>query len=188
MQGLAKSSHSQIELIRKYGNDEKTFIDVCNGVMKMVVLRGSEECFFGCYPTMAQVNAAYHKNMSKAILMAQLTDLSEYCGCKNKLDNRQMEQCAEIIGMTYPYLKISELALFFMWLKSARYGRFYGAIDPMIIVSALHDFVRERNQAYFDRDKIIQKRKFAEAKETAISWEEYCRKNGIASKKNPIKI
>lgn len=170
-----------------FGDDEATFTKVCNGVMEQVVHRGADECFFGSYPTMAAINKAYHKDMSKAILMAQLTDLSEYCGCKNKLDDRQLEQCAEIIGMTYPHLKISELALFFVWFKTAKYGKFYGSVDPLVITSALRSFVRDRNDAYFKRDSELNFQKIEEAKKGCISWEEYCKRTGTIGKCNPLK-
>lgn len=171
-----------------FGKDNDTFISVCQGVMRQVIQKGAEECFFGNYPTMGAINEAYHKEMSKVILMAELLGLSEFCGCKTKLDNYQLEQCAELISLTYSYLKISEFALFFARFKLARYGHFYGAVDPLVITSALRTFIRERNDAYFDMDAQIQEQKNEESKKKAISWEEYCQRNGIKGRKSPLRI
>lgn len=43
-----------------------------------------------------------------------------------------------------PELKVSELLLFFHWLKCGRYGRFYGMVDALFITSALLAFMDER--------------------------------------------
>lgn len=181
---VSRNCSQSKDLVRRFG-DEETFTDVCGSFMRQVVVKGAEECFFGNYPTLATINAAYHKNMAKSMLMSQLNDLSEYCGCKGKISEAQSEQCAEIIVMTYPYLKITELALFFAWFKAARYGQFYGSVDPLVITSALRSFVRDRNDAYLRRDAEENERKYEEAKKNAISWEEYCRRKGI-DKPNPL--
>jgi len=178
----------QAYIVKKFGNDDNSIMRVCNILMNSVVFKGVDECFFGDYPTISEMNAAYHKRMAIVILMSQLSSLSEYCGCKNKLDNAQLEQCAEIIGLTYPYLKISELALFFARFKAAKYGHFYGAVDPLVITSALRTFIRERNDAYFEINALIQEQKNEESKKKAISWEEYCQRNGIKGRKSPLSI
>ena len=109
-------------------------------------------------------------------LIPQLFDLSEYCGCKGKISEEQMQQCATVIATTYHYLTVSELMLFFFRFKAARYGRFYGSVDPLVITSALRDFVRERNDAYFKHEQEERERKEREAKKNhkPITWDEYC--------------
>ncbi len=87
-----------------------------------------------------------------------------------------MQQCATVIATTYHYLTVSELMLFFFRFKAARYGRFYGSVDPLVITSALRDFVRERNDAYFKHEQEERERKEREAKKNhkPITWDEYC--------------
>lgn len=34
--------------------------------------------------------------------------------------------------------------LFFWWFKAGRYGRFYGAVDAMVITTALRQFLKDR--------------------------------------------
>lgn len=114
-------------------------------------------------------------------LIPQLYDLSEYCGCKDKLRGRPLEQCASIIALEYFYLKVSELMLFFHRFKSGRYGRFYGAVDPLVITTSLRDFIRERNDAYAVHEQ--EKRKAREKEErkgkVLMSYEEYQEINRI---------
>lgn len=120
------------------------------------------------------------------MLMSQINDLSEYCGCKGKISEAQSEQCAKVIVFTYPYLKISELAVFFAWFKAAKYGQFYGNVDPLIITSALRSFARDRNDEYFKRESEEAEKKRREEKKGCVTWEEYCKMKGIVGKPNPL--
>lgn len=132
-----------------------------------------EECFFGEYPTLADLKAAYGHNAPQAWLIPQLYNLSEYCGVKEKLQGNPLKECAYIIAINYYYLKVSEIMLFFARFKSARYGRFYGNVDPLIIASALKEFVYERIAAIEQRRHEIQEREREESRKNACSWEEY---------------
>ncbi len=145
------------------------------------------DCYFGGYPTLAQVNGTLGQSVSVAWLVAQLYDLSEYCGCKAKLEGRPAEQCARIITANYFYLKVSELMLFFYKFKSGDYGRFYGAVDPMVITTALKDFASERGAAIARHEQEERGRKAREeqARNPVMTWEEYCRRNGVAGR-NPL--
>ncbi|MDR1623954.1 MAG: hypothetical protein LBS04_03170 [Tannerellaceae bacterium] len=49
--------------------------------------------------------------------------------------DRQRE-LAGLIRTEYPFLKASEVLLFFHRLKCGRYGRFYGVVDALFITSA----------------------------------------------------
>lgn len=183
---LKNYSPNSTKLVKRFGTAD-TFTDVCEVFFRQVVHKGSQECFFGNYPTLTEINIAYHKNMATSMLMSQINDLSEYCGCKGKVSDRQSEQCAEIIVLNYPYLKISELALFFAWFKAAKYGQFYGSVDPLVITSALRTFVNhDRNDAYFKHESILNEQKQEEAKKNCISWEEYCKRKEIKGKQSPL--
>ena len=41
-------------------------------------------------------------------------------------------------------MKLPELMLFFQQFKAGKYGRFYGSVDPMVITTALQEFLRFR--------------------------------------------
>ena len=144
-------------------------------------------CFFGDFPTIATISKNYGIKTSVAWLIPQLLDLSEFCGCKEKLQGRPLESTAWLIAQNYYYLKVSELMLFFSRFKQGKYGRFYGSVDPLIIMSALIDFVRERNDAIFDRDCELNQIHDEKGKKDAISHEEYLRLKKITTLKSKEK-
>ena len=74
--------------------------------------------------------------------------------------------------------------LFFSRFKQGKYGRFYGSVDPLIIMSALIDFVRERNDAIFDMDCEQNRIHDEKGKKDAISHEEYLRLKKITTLKS----
>lgn len=135
---------------------------------------------------MFTIRKEYGVNAPTAWMIPQLYDLSEYCGCKGKLTDNQLEQCAVIITTTYPYLKITELMLFFFRFKAARYGRFYGSVDPLVITSALSDFIRERVLAIERYEQEERDRKREEDRKNAMTWEEYCMKTYGHIKEHPL--
>lgn len=49
--------------------------------------------------------------------------------------------------------------LFFYRFKQGKYGRFYGVVDPLVIMTALQEFLRERNEAIFDHEAELNRRK-----------------------------
>lgn len=98
----------------------------------------------------------------------------------------QYEELAYIIASEFFFLKISELMLFFHRFKAGRYGRFYGSVDPMVITSALHEFVRERANALEQHERDDALAQIEAGRQNAISWEEYCKKNNIDDKQNPL--
>lgn len=79
-----------------------------------------------------------------------------------------------MIAVEYPYLKVSEMLLFFHRMKNGNYGNFYGAVDPMKILAALRKFVKnDRVNALMMRESKEQERRFAEWKKRAVTREEY---------------
>ena len=104
------------------------------------------------WPTLVEMGQV-GRNLPVAWLVDQLFSLGEFCGARQKMSAQQLEQTARLICQEYFYLKISELMLFFRRFKACRYGRFYGSVDPMVIMGALRDFMRERND---DIDRIEQ--------------------------------
>lgn len=130
--------------------------------------------FFGKAPTLSGLNTTYGQQMAESWLTPQLYDLAVFCGVKEKLDERQLTQTAKMIAVEYPYLKVSELLLFFHRMKNGNYGNFYGAVDPMKILAALRTFVKyDRANAFMARESEEQERRFAEQQRRAVSYEQY---------------
>lgn len=154
--------------------------------MQAAVCRDVGKAFFADYPTLAELNTAFSWNTATQWLVPELLDLSEFCGCKDKLTRKQMEQLADVIAANYGYMKISELMLFFQRFKTGRYGRFYGAVDPMVVTSALRVFDKERGEAYGRHEQEERKAREERERPQCVTWEEYCRMRGIEGRKNPM--
>lgn len=147
-----------------------------------------EECFFGDYPTLAAIRGTYGENMPVAWLIPQLYNLSAYCGCNGKMNAVQLRECAYVIATEFYYLKISEMMLFFHRFKSGKYGRFYGAADPLVITTSLREFLHERAESYNRQEqKEREMRKKAERGNT-MSWEEYSMKTYGEIRPNPLGV
>lgn len=116
---------------------------------QMRICHDTELCHFGDFPTLAEVGRSLGGGTPKAWLVPQLANLSEFCGCKNKITPQQTRELAAIIAQEYFFLKVSEVMLFFYRFKAGEYGRFYGNIDPMVITCALREFLRDRSEAIF---------------------------------------
>lgn len=135
--------------------------------------RETEKAIMGDYPTLNDLNKAYGQGFATDWLIPQLDDLSMHTGAKN-LTERQQEQLAELIATEYRYLKITEVLLFFFRFKTGRYGRFYGTVDPMIIMCAMREFISERNSMIDAFEQQERDRKAAEdAKVPKMSYEEW---------------
>ena len=163
------------EITKTYGDRDK-FLMTFNPDVQQDICGDSDVCFFGGAPTLAQINATYGFQTAAMWLVPQLYNLSEYCGCKDKLLGRPLEECASVISKEFYYLSVSELMLFFHRFKSGRYGRFYGSIDPLVITNAIRMFLKERLFAYEEREKAEREKADREARDKAISWKEYCMK------------
>lgn len=124
-----------------------------NPDMQIQFCRDIDRVFFGKAPCIGTMIQAYGRNAAESWLICQLNDLSLFAGCKEKLTPRQINETAAMIAETYPHYKLTEFMLFFQRFKRCRYGRFYGAVDPMIILQSLDVFNEERISAYYDRKK-----------------------------------
>ena len=153
---------------------------------QMDICGNENECFFGDYPSLARMRRNYGSNAAIFYLIPQLRDLAVYCGCKEKLDENQYKQCAFVISTEYHYLKISEIMLFCHRFKAGRYGHFYGNVDPLVITTALREFLDERGKAYQQHDREEEERREAEEtrKSPPITYEEYLRRKNSNNEEN----
>ena len=160
-------------LLGKYG-DRSSFLHKVSPAVQTAFARHPDSCYFGDYPTLGQLNAAYGRTMASQWLVAQLTNLSEFSGARDVTAN-QLEDLSRIVAQEYHWLKITELLLFFYKFKTGRYGRFYGSVDPLVITTALREFVGERNAAYArheqqERERIEEEERKAHPPVTREEW------------------
>lgn len=138
-----------------------------------------DNCYFGKHITLAEIKREFGNGAPTAWLIPHLTELSVFAGCKDKLTKEQIRECAILIAQEYFYLKVTELMLFFRNFKLGKYGKFYGAVDPLVIMSALRDFMEERNEAYFKHEGEVSRQKEKLAMKNAISYEEHLRRHEL---------
>ncbi|MDR3142538.1 MAG: hypothetical protein LBU37_12565, partial [Tannerellaceae bacterium] len=134
-----KPSELALRVIERYG-DGLNFTATFNPDLQICCAQNIERSFMGDAPTLAAVSQAYPDEQVNTWIMAHLRDLYKFAGVKEKLDFEQMKNLAEIILTEYYYLKASELLLFFYKLKTGIYGKFYGVVDPIVIMNALAEF------------------------------------------------
>ena len=173
MKPLDLSQRYLRETIHKtYGNKDQFMLTFTCSHEKLYC-KYTWRCILGKAPTLSQINVAYGKNTAAACLVPLLTDVSEFCGCKEKLSEDQLEELSYIIAGEYHWLKITEIMLFFWWFKSGKYGKFYGSVDPMILTSSLKQFVKDRNAIIAKRDSMELEKKESEWKKTALTYEQW---------------
>lgn len=174
------------ELVASYGERDK-FLVTFNPDLQREVCAYPDVCFFGGAPTLGLLNTTYGKSTAAMWLVPQLYNLSEFCGCKDKLSANQLKECASVISTEFSYLSVTELMLFFHRFKSGRYGRFYGSVDPLVITTSLRDFIKERSVAYDKHEQEERERQREEdARKPKVTWEEYCMKEYGEVRPHPL--
>lgn len=154
-------------------------------ISSLMSLTDRRRFYEGMSPELSVVNKLYGAQTSESWLMAQLTYVCEFAGVKEKPDAVMLYDLSHLImGMAY-YLRMSEMMLFFAYLMSGRYGRFYGSVDPMLITSALRQFINDRND---DIDRIERQRQQQNLnaererrRKECVTWEEYVSSRGRVS-------
>ena len=159
---------------KRYGNVGVSFINHYNPDFFCAHQLTADDCYFGKYPTLAELVKQYDRKFPSSWLMFQLISLSEYCGCKEKISDYMLIQCADVIATDFYYLKVSELILFFHRFKSGNYGQFYGAVDPLIITTSLREFLKERISVIEKREMERQAKQREQWVHQKVSYEEYC--------------
>ena len=116
--------------------------------------RNIERSLLGSAPTLRQLEYAYEIKAVRVWFAAQLENLNKFTGVSNKMSVEQMQMLADIFLTKVPYLKASEILLFFHKFKSGDLGELYGSVDPLKISTALNEFLNWRSR---ELDKIYQK-------------------------------
>lgn len=141
--------------IERY-KDKMTFLTAFNPDVQYLCADNLKRCFMGSAPTLAVVREAFGVATLESWLEIQLRDLSEFSGCKEKLTTEQLDAIARVIFTMFPFLKVTELAYFFLLFKSGKFGKFYGAVDGLKITESLQTFLQIRAAhvaAYMDEER-----------------------------------
>lgn len=128
-------------------------------------------------PSLNAIKISFGDNIAETWLMAQIEDLNTFCGVKEKASVEQMLCLAQLIISKYWFLKVSDLMLFFANFKLAKYGTFYGVVDPIVISSALLRFNEERvealNRIEKQQNQVRKERERVEHEKVAMTRDEY---------------
>lgn len=120
------------------------------------------------------------KNVALMWMQSQLLVVSLFCGVREKMSEWQSTAVCRQILSQYPWLSMIEFILFCARLRSQRYGKFYGAIDPSEIMGALEKFVKERQHDVWRRmeeeERAEREKRDEESRKNCISFEEYKRR------------
>lgn len=177
-------------IVQRYG-DAHAFALTFNPDLQAACGANVERSFTGTAPAISSLVAAYGAKAVRVWVYAQLENLNVFVGAKNKIEPSQMSMLADIIITDYFYLKASELLLFFHQLKSGRYGKFYGSVDPMQVSVALTEFAAYRRDMIFrleNEKRISESLDRAEKREAlAITRGQYLRRK-FTKRKKKIKI
>ena len=173
------------EIISAYG-DRKEFLLSFNPDMQKKYCSHEDICFFGDIPTLANINTTYGANTAAMFLVQQLFDLSEYTGVKGKLTGKALEGCANAIVGKYYYLKVSEIMMFFKRFKEGRYGVFYGAVDPLVIMNAMSQFLMERSMKIEEHAKQVREEEEQARQGQTVTYDEYCIRTGIKPQESAL--
>ena len=158
------------EIMQRYG-DAHSFALVFNPTVQIKCAMNIERSLTGDAPTIRQLLHTYQIDHLQLWMMAQLEDLNEYVGVKNKMETAQMKELANMIIVKSNYLKASEILLFFHKLKAGDFGGFFGVVDPQKVGEYLNAFKNWRSMELNKvQSKQAQERRERERKE----WQRTC--------------
>ena len=172
---LQKSSLA-VSCVELFG-DAEAFLCTFNPDMQYKYCKEIDRCYTGKAPTLKVMSEAYGEHIAETWLEIQLRDLSEFAGCKDKMSIHQIEQVAKVILMEFGFMKATELMHFFILFKSGKFGKFYGAVDGLVITEALQEFRVMRSEKLWAleqrRQQIERARQDAERAKNVMSYEEW---------------
>lgn len=112
-------------------------------------------------PCIGVVAHVYGQEFAELWIAAQLYSVDRYAGTKDKMSTYQINELSRLIlsNELYRTFGVCEIMRFVAYLKSGKYGEFYGAVCPIKIAVAFRKFVVDRAR---EIDEIEQQRKEAE--------------------------
>ena len=143
------------EIIALHG-DAKEYALRFNPDIQVSCALNLERSLTGNAPTLRQLEYAYGVKSIRAWFSIQLENLNKFVGVANKMTVQQMQMLADIFIVKVPYLKASEILLFFYKFKSGDLGELYGSVDPLKLSTSLNEFLKWRS---FELDKVYQRQR-----------------------------
>lgn len=158
-------------VVSRYGTIDQFMIAV-SPTKQIEVADSRQDFIVGDYPTLNNVASAYGRTAPVQWLLAQIINLSEFCGVKDKLSGDQAEELAWLLKGEYSYYTVTQFLVFFHDFKMGRFGKFYGSVDPLVITSALKEFDKERVRLLAARERELEDQRLAEDAKNALNAED----------------
>jgi len=163
-------------LMSQYSSSEN-FLKLFNPSNQFQVLQNEVRAYTGTAPTLTRLKLGFGQHICETWIMAQIQDLNNFCGVKDKVNQLQLIELSKLILTEHFYLKVTEVMLFFAQFKLGKYGKFYGVIDPIVITTALNTFLIERskvvNAIMLEEKERIEEQKQIEREKIAVDRATY---------------
>ena len=128
-------------------------------------------------PSLGLLASTYGDETPLEWLKIQFGTLNDFAEVSTKIAKTQLEELAAIFLSEYYYINAAEICFFIARFKSGQYGRFYGAIDPMKITSAMLEYTSERRRGIERHEReqyrIQRQKEIEERGNNSISYAEY---------------
>lgn len=181
------------QAVQKYGSNYALFLNKYPTLQNRTDLITSTHdavCRGGM--SLVQLDNYFAQGASEYWVRIQLIDLFMVLGAFESTTTYQFKAVASRIRNEYYHLTPAELTRYFYEFSLGDYGKLYvgRSVNPQDILIGLKEYVWMLNQARadYDSEKLAEKQRkeLEESKKNAISWEEYCRRNGKDPTKNPL--
>lgn len=167
----------------KFG-DINRFMTAMSPARQIDMAQNREDSIVGDFPTLNNIATAYGRTAPIQWLIAQLINLSEFCGVKDKLTGDQCEELAWLLSSEYSYYKVTQFLVFFHDFKMGKFGKFYGSVDPLVITSAIRDFDNERVRIISKHEEENERNRREEESKNAITFQRYLEIQGNEEEKD----
>lgn len=158
------------QCLSRYGSQVE-FMTTFNPDRQVAYCKDIRRCLTGNAPTLKTLAETYGQGGAESWLMVQLSDLSEFCGTKEKMSAKQVEELSRVVCSQFPGLKASEIMLFCLQYKSGKFGRFFGSVDALTVAYSLRQFIAECDKLkrrYYDEDESARRKAAAEASQVKV--------------------
>ena len=146
----AEPSYSKWQPTPQALADAQGFLSIFTPDLQIAAARHPERTYTGTAPTLATIAVGYGEPVAIVWICIQLENVNLFAGVKEKMPVSRQKELSALILTEYPFLKASEILLFFHRLKCGRYGRFYGSVDGITYEEYLR--LKEQKQQHHEHE------------------------------------
>ena len=117
--------------------------------VKAVILRNKEnntpaKCISANEPTLGKLVRTYGDEFSEKYICVWLIELQELIGVKNKMNDFQIEMCAQMILEEFKQINLADMQCVSKRVISGHYGQFYESISIPKVIEIFRSYFNER--------------------------------------------